>query len=659
MAEAVIRIESLYKDYDTPAGPFPVLKDVDLAILPGEFVAIMGPSGSGKSTFMNILGCLDRPTKGRYFLAGRDVAALDKDETAALRNRTIGFVFQGFNLLPRMNLSDNVSLPLVYSAVGHDERRARAQEMLDKVGLGRYAGSLPNRISGGQQQRVAIARALVNRPALILADEPTGNLDSHTSEEIMGVFRALNDEGITVVLITHESDIAAHAKRQVRFLDGRIVHDAPTPQPLPSEASHSHPLPREGGRGGRLVMLGAMLQEAWRAMGANRLRTLLTMLGMVIGVGAVVLMMAIGQGAQYAVAQTISSMGSNIFVILSGYTSTGGVRSGGGSAPTLNVSDAEAIAELDGVDTVAPVHWGSVQMVSGPNNWNAWVHGTAPAYFDARSWPIAEGTAFTDSDLRAATRVAVIGRTVAQNLFGDEDPVGKTFRIGQAPFTVLGVLSPKGQNLEGRDQDDLVVMPLTTAQRRVFGTAFQGSVRQILVKASAPEVMPALEKNMEALLRQRHRLREGADNDFTLRNLTAVAESAAATTRVMSLLLGAIASVSLLVGGIGIMNIMLVSVTERTREIGIRMAVGAQPSDILAQFLIEALTLAAIGGVVGVLLGLGVAQLLSAKFGWSATARTDIIVAALLVSAGVGVGFGIYPARKAARLDPIEALRYE
>ena len=249
MAEAVIRIEALYKDYDTPAGPFPVLKDVNLSILPGEFVAIMGPSGSGKSTFMNILGCLDRPTQGRYFLAGRDVAALDKDETAALRNRTIGFVFQGFNLLPRMNLSDNVSLPLVYSAIGHDERRARAQEMLDKVGLGRYAGSLPNRISGGQQQRVAIARALVNRPALILADEPTGNLDSHTSEEIMGVFRALNDEGITVVLITHESDIAAFAKRQVRFLDGRVVHDAPTPQPLPGEAGHSLPLPREGGRG--------------------------------------------------------------------------------------------------------------------------------------------------------------------------------------------------------------------------------------------------------------------------------------------------------------------------------------------------------------------------------------------------------------------------
>ena len=250
MEEAVIRVEGLYKDYDTPAGPFSALKDVDLAILPGEFVAIMGPSGSGKSTFMNILGCLDRPTAGKYFLAGRDVAALDKDETARLRNRTIGFVFQGFNLLPRMNLTDNVALPLVYSAISHDERRARAQAMLEKDGLGGYAHSLPNRISGGQQQRVAIARALVNDPRLVLADEPTGNLDSHTGEEIMGVFNALNEEGITVVLITHEADIAAHARRQVRFLDGRVVHDAPT-QPHrrpPSEASQRHPLPGEGGR---------------------------------------------------------------------------------------------------------------------------------------------------------------------------------------------------------------------------------------------------------------------------------------------------------------------------------------------------------------------------------------------------------------------------
>ncbi len=406
-------------------------------------------------------------------------------------------------------------------------------------------------------------------------------------------------------------------------------------------------------------MLGAMLHEAWRAMGANRLRTLLTMLGMVIGVGAVVLMMAIGQGAQYAVAQTISSMGSNIFVVLSGFTSTGGVRTGSGSAPTLNVADANAIAELDGVETVAPVHWGSVQMVYGPNNWNAWVQGTTPAYLDARSWPLADGAAFTDSDVRAATRVALIGRTVAQNLFGDENPVDKTFRIGQAPFTVLGVLAPKGQNLEGRDQDDLVVMPLTTAQRKVFGTPFQGSVRQILVKAASPEAMPAVEKSIEALLRQRHRLREGVDNDFTLRNLTAVADTAAETTRVMSLLLGAIASVSLLVGGIGIMNIMLVSVTERTREIGIRMAIGARERDILAQFLLEAIIISVIGCAIGLFLGIGGALLANQLAKMTVVVSGSSVLTAFAVAAGVGIFFGFYPARKAARLDPIEALRYQ
>jgi len=406
-------------------------------------------------------------------------------------------------------------------------------------------------------------------------------------------------------------------------------------------------------------MLGAMLHEAWRAMGANRLRTLLTMLGMVIGVGAVVLMMAIGQGAQYSVAQTISSMGSNIFVVLSGFTSTGGVRSGGGNAPTLTVADANAIAELDGVDTVAPVHWGSIQMVYGANNWNTWVQGTTPAYLDARSWPLADGTAFTDSDVRAATRVALIGQTVAQNLFADENPVGKTFRVGQAPFTVLGVLAPKGQNLDGRDQDDLVVMPVSTAQRRVFGTPFPGSVRQILVKASSAEAMPPVEKSMEALLRQRHRLREGADNDFTIRNLTAVADTAAETTRVMSLLLGAIASVSLLVGGIGIMNIMLVSVTERTREIGIRMAIGARERDILAQFLLEAIIISVIGCAIGLLLGVGGALLVNRLAKMVVVVPGGSVLAAFAVAAGVGIFFGFYPAKKAARLDPIEALRYQ
>ncbi|HTN93562.1 MAG TPA: ABC transporter permease [Gallionella sp.] len=406
-------------------------------------------------------------------------------------------------------------------------------------------------------------------------------------------------------------------------------------------------------------MVIAMLGEAWRAMGANRLRTLLTMLGMVIGVGAVVLMMSIGQGAQYAIKQTIAGMGSNLFILISGSTSSSGVRSGGGGGYTLNVGDADAIAELPGVQAVAPIQTGRAQVVYGPNNWNTSVLGTTPDYLEARSWRIASGDAFTDSDVRSGTRVALVGKTVADNLFGGEDPIGKTFRIQQSPFVVLGTLALKGQGMDGRDQDDTIIIPLTTAQNQVYGSQFPGSVRMMMVQTTTQEIMLEVEKSMTALLRQRHRIREGMDNDFFLRNLTAAADSAAESTRVMSLLLGAIASVSLLVGGIGIMNIMLVSVTERTREIGIRMAIGARERDILMQFLLEAIIISVIGCFIGLLLGIGGALLTNSLTGTAVIISGSSVVVAFSVAATVGIFFGFYPARKAAQLDPIEALRYQ
>ena len=406
-------------------------------------------------------------------------------------------------------------------------------------------------------------------------------------------------------------------------------------------------------------MMLAMLGEAWRAMGANRMRTFLTMLGMVIGVGAVVLMMAIGQGAQYAVKQSIASMGSNLFILISGSTTSGGVRSGGGGGYTLNVEDAVAIAELPGVQAVAPIQTGRAQVVYGPNNWNTSVLGTTPGYLEARSWSIASGDAFTNSDVRSGTRVALVGKTVADNLFGGEDPVGKTFRIQQSPFVVLGTLAIKGQGMDGRDQDDTIIIPLTTAQRQVYGSQFPGSVRMMMVQTTTQQIMPEVQKSMTELLRQRHRIREGMDNDFFLRNLTAAADSAEESTRVMSLLLGAIASVSLLVGGIGIMNIMLVSVTERTREIGIRMAIGAREKDILLQFLLEAIIISVVGCFIGLLLGVSGALLTNSMTGTMVIISGSSVIVAFSVAAAVGIFFGFYPARKAAQLDPIEALRYQ
>jgi putative ABC transport system permease protein len=403
-----------------------------------------------------------------------------------------------------------------------------------------------------------------------------------------------------------------------------------------------------------------MLSEAWHAMGANRLRTFLTMLGMVIGVGAVVLMMAIGEGAQQSIKRSIDSMGSNLFVILSGSSSASGSRSGSGNSSALNINDANAVGDLEDIAAIAPISTGNAQIIFSGNNWNTSIIGTSPTYFSIRGWNVDSGELFSDADIRSANRVALIGKTVAENLFGDDiDPIGKTIRIKKSPFTILGVLESKGQSFDGRDQDDTIIVPITTAQRKLFGNQIPGSVRMIMAQAKSEKYMGVAEDAINDLIRQRHNIRENAESDFSVRNLTAMAKTASDTAKTMSMLLGAIASISLLVGGIGIMNIMLVSVTERTREIGIRMAIGAREKDILLQFLLEACVISIVGCVIGVALGLGGALLVKKMVGAEILISMQSIVLAFSVAASVGVFFGYYPASKAAKLHPIEALRYQ
>jgi len=403
----------------------------------------------------------------------------------------------------------------------------------------------------------------------------------------------------------------------------------------------------------------ALPGEAWRAMAINPLRTGLTVLGIVIGVAAVVLMLAVGEGARNTVNQSIASMGSDLFIILPGASTSGGLRMGAGSVPTLTLTDTEAIGRLPTLKAVAPVYTSNAQLGYGPSNWSTVVYGTTPEYLGVRDWQLASGQPFTAADVRRAARVVLIGQTVASNLFGAEDPVGKTLRIKNVPFLVVGLLETKGQSLDGRDQDDTAIIPVKTAQTKLFGNPFPGTVRFIMAQARSAAEMDVAEEDITQLLRVRHRIAERAENDFTVRNLSATAQTAAIAARALSLMLGAIASISLLVGGIGIMNIMLVSVTERTREIGIRLAIGARRRDILGQFLLEATVVCALGGLAGVLLGVGGAWLVADLAGMDAVVSGRAVALAFLFSAATGVFFGYYPARKAALMRPVEALRYE
>jgi macrolide transport system ATP-binding/permease protein len=641
----LISLNDVSKTYFNGDLAVEVLHNISLDIEAGEFVAIIGQSGSGKSTLMNILGCLDQPTSGDYLIEGEDVSGFDGDELAALRRRTFGFVFQAYNLIPTASAQENVEVPAVYAGVPARERHDRAETLLKSLKLGERLDHRPNQLSGGQQQRVSIARALMNGGRVILADEPTGALDSQSGEEVMALLRQMNEDGHTVIVITHSREVAEQADRLIEIRDGRIIADrTKRGRSNPDAAISLAQRTREGFAA--IADVSEAVKMAMRALRANLFRTILTLLGIVIGVGSVVAMLAIGTGAQDSVLSRISSMGSDLLLVRPSMANFRG--SSGGTNVTLVPADADAILELPNVAFAVPEMTSTVTLRRGNIDYQTTANGTAPQFTEAKSWTVGRGEFLNRNDMDSYAPVAVLGTTVVKTLFADgSDPIGQYVLVNKIPFQVIGVMSEMGASAGGNDQDDVVLVPLTTGSMRLFG---QRNIRTITVKVKDASAIDLTQERIQALLDERHK-----KEDTQITNMSSVREAFTETSNTMKLFLGSVAAISLLVGGIGVMNIMLVSVSERTREIGVRMATGARERDILVQFIVEALVVSAIGGAIGVTAGLAtgyIAQL----FGMPVSFTPGPVALAFACSFLTGLLFGYLPARNASRLQPAIAL---
>ncbi|MEC7120171.1 MAG: MacB family efflux pump subunit [Pseudomonadota bacterium] len=648
--QALLKVRNLVREFPAGDGVVQVLKDINLDIHAGELVAIIGQSGSGKSTLMNILGCLDRPTRGTYQVAGQATAQLEPDQLAQLRREYFGFIFQRYHLLGDLSAVGNVEVPAIYAGVPPLQRQARAEQLLRRLGLGERLVNRPGQLSGGQQQRVSIARALINGGEVILADEPTGALDKHSGIEVMNILRELHNEGHTVILVTHDPQVAQNASRIIELSDGEVISDRPNTPPeldsTPPEKTAEPSKAKSSAIRAMLDRLGEAFRMAILAMASHRLRTFLTMLGIIIGIASVVSVVALGNGSRQQILNDISGLGTNTITVFSG-RGFGDTR--GGRVQTLRPDDAEAIAQQPYVDSVSPTVNSSGMLRYRNLEANATINGVGADFFRVRGLTLAQGQLFDQTGVRQQGQDVVIDDNTRKQLFEEINPIGQVLVVGNIPSRIIGVLEPE-QSAFGSSDSLNVYLPYTTVLSRILG---QNHLRSIEVRLDDQAPSEAAETAITELITARH----GTQDIFT-QNSDAIRQTIEKTTGTMTLLVSAIAVISLIVGGIGVMNIMLVSVTERTQEIGVRMAVGARQGDILQQFLIEAILVCLIGGLLGIGLSLLIGQLFAQLTGGSFQMiySTTSIVAAFVCSTLIGVLFGFLPARNAARLDPVAAL---